>query len=154
MKIIWRIILLSATLLSLLYLNGAQPPFVFAHANILETSPQQGSTLSAPPREIVITFDQPVRPVLPLRLIAEGFSEIQQLKTTADQNQVIGQVIAMSPGKWTVQWAAISADGDQINGTYQFEVLPLSYRWRWILLGGALASGLIAVFLRSQQNEL
>ncbi len=123
---------------------------VWAHAELMTTIPEQGAILQQLPTEIVLTFDEPVQPAASIRLIADGFSEIVELPTQSDAEQLIGAVDGLTNGRWTVQWAVISADGDQISGNYQFELqaaTPWTLWARWIVYA-LILGGLIGFMVR------
>ncbi len=124
-----------------------------AHAELLETNPIQGATLQQVPKEIILTFDEPVQPAASIRLIGEGFAEVIELPTRVDSQRLIGTVDQLGKtGRWTVQWAVISADGDQISGNYQFELQaspPWSLWARWIVYS-MIFVGLIGFVLRKK----
>lgn len=99
----------------------------FAHANLLQASPQINSVLAGSPDEIRLTFTEPLE---------EQFSRIQ-LRTAdgtvletpsatldpADDKQLVLQPDILPDGLYTVAWRVVSqTDGHLTQGTFPFTV--------------------------------
>lgn len=90
--------------------------------NILEkTSPAAGSTVARLPNTIVLTFDQPgqaggsvVVVTGPAGNVASGPVEL----IDSDVRQAVAP--GSPPGRYTVDWRVVSADGHPVSGAFSF----------------------------------
>jgi copper transport protein len=103
------------------------PASALAHATLLSTSPPSGTRVATAPRQLVLTFDQQVRPV------AGGTDVVNDAGTSVmagtPQNaagNVRQLVIPLQPalprGDYTVRWSIVSTDGHLISGVYAIGV--------------------------------
>src|SRR5581483_5301867 len=108
------------TLLAGLGIAGmlAFPGSAFAHASLQKESPAFRQRLAAPPRQVVLRFDQSVS-VLP------GSIEVLTLKgrNLAGPAHAITRGLAaplrqLPDGPYTVRWKAVSNDGHVVSGVY------------------------------------
>ena len=100
----------------------AFPASAFAHASLQKESPAFRQRLAAPPRQVVLRFDQSVS-VLP------GSIEVLTLKgrNLAGRAHAITRGLAaplrqLPDGPYTVRWKAVSNDGHVVSGVYTFGV--------------------------------
>lgn len=100
----------------------------YAHPQLQSTEPAAG-VATASPKEIRITFSEPVIPRFSGielkdqsgKLITTGKSE------TAPANRKILVVPIkeqLAPGAYNVEWHAVSDDTHRVNGNYSFSVTP------------------------------
>ncbi|HEY6460286.1 MAG TPA: copper resistance CopC family protein, partial [Polyangiaceae bacterium] len=143
----------------------AAPADAFAHATLLQTSPQNGAVLDTAPRRVTITFDDSIR-------VAGGNAAVANTTNTsvlAGAASAHGRtlVLPLEPnlanGDYSVRWSIVSEDGHHEEGVVAFAVgagspspqsvlgagVPLT--WNDILLRtlfylGLLAGGGAAVF--------
>jgi len=100
----------------------------FAHAHLKTSTPAAGSTLTASPSEIDLTFSEDVNLKFTgikvtgadKRDVATGEAMLMDKDTTL-MVPVTGTV---GPGAYTVAWNALSKDGHKTNGTFTFTVKP------------------------------
>lgn len=112
---------LAAMLLLVATLAGASP--AFAHAQLQDISPADGSTLQVPPDAVRLTFDAP-----PLskgaEVVAIGSHGTTTLNPVAQGNQIVAAWPAeLGPGSYQVNWRAVSGDGHPVQGTTAFRII-------------------------------
>jgi methionine-rich copper-binding protein CopC len=103
------------------------PAIALAHAELVETAPEAGSTITEAPLEITATFDED--------LVVES-SDIS-LRNAAGERIARGRVdpteprvLRVSPppdladGEYEVRWVAASADGHIERGSFTFRLVP------------------------------
>ena len=100
---------------------AALPAQALAHATLLSSSPAAGSVVAHAPRQIVLTFDQPVEPVSGGTAVVDagGQSVLAGAPHTAPGNQrqlVIPLQPGLGDGDYTVRWRIVSTDGHLISG--------------------------------------
>jgi copper transport protein len=98
----------------------------FAHAQLLGTSPTNGSTLRSPPAQVVLTFGEAVQ--APPTAIELYNANGQRVTTGPPQHPAnrSDQVSASLPptlkGTYIVSWRVISADTHPVQGAFTFSV--------------------------------
>lgn len=96
-----------------------------AHASLVSARPAPGAELFSFPKEISLTFDQPIGEESSLTVFDSNFGGVEGIRVNhhaADPETLTAALPALAPGHYTVQWAVRSADGDQIGGSYAFTV--------------------------------
>ena len=99
---------------------------VSAHTGLRETTPDNGAVVKVAPTEINLSFSGDVK-LIRLELMGVG----HEMPTSFEPN-VTAQASftfatpGMHPGKFTVNWAAIGADGHTLTDSFEFEVDPTS----------------------------
>lgn len=114
----WRLIALCLLSLVLLLINrGAH-----AHASLLSSAPANGANLTAAPDHVLLTFNEPVTPLV-LRLIQPDglITPLEPSKAVSDSVQVVLPPV-VQPGSYGLSWRVISADGHPVGGTLAFAV--------------------------------
>lgn len=111
-----------AALLALL----ALPAPALAHAHLERTSPASGSTLTAVPHQLVLTFSEsPVLAMSALRLLGPDSALVSLGAVTHDSGvrtltaSITGPLAA---GRYTVEWQTAGDDGHVQRGSYQFVI--------------------------------
>ena len=112
--------------LAALLIAQAAPGSAMAHALLKAAIPAPGSTISAAPAEVAITFSEGVEP---------GFSKIvvQDAKgqsvtdgplhhAGSADNQLAAPLKKLGAGAYTVIWHAVSVDTHKTHGTFTFTV--------------------------------
>lgn len=107
-------------LLGLLTLLTATP--AAAHDRLVASSPAEGSTLSAVPATVELTYSAPILPT----------GAVVQVRDPAGTDRAVGSptvagtavTVAVDPaapsGAYTVVWRVVSSDGHPIEGTVAF----------------------------------
>ena len=99
------------------------PGVALAHSELRSTSPRDGARLAVAPTRIELAFNEDVQ-VTALRLFDAAGAEILLPRRRAREPRR-GDAVelpALAAGGYRVRWAAISADGHPISGTFRFEV--------------------------------
>ncbi|HEX9108349.1 MAG TPA: copper resistance protein CopC, partial [Longimicrobiales bacterium] len=115
----------STVLAGALCLAGAG--VVFAHAILRHSEPSAGSRLSAPPRELRLTFSEP--PELAITTIelldANGAAVALGKIVKGDARTIVAPIAGtLPPGDYTIAWRTAAADGHATHGRFGFTVLP------------------------------
>jgi methionine-rich copper-binding protein CopC len=97
-----------------------------AHTGLRETTPENGAIIKSAPTEINLTFSADVK-LIKLKLMGVGHEMPTSFEpNTNAQASYTFATPGMHPGKFTVIWAAIGADGHTLTDSFQFEVDPTS----------------------------
>ena len=93
-----------------------------AHATLIRSEPADGAVLDEAPQRLVLTFNEPVSPLV-LRLIAaDGTATPLDRVTLADQTVTVDLPPALGDGSYVASWRVVSADGHPIGGSVVFSV--------------------------------
>jgi copper transport protein len=100
------------------------------HATLLRSVPRANSVLKTPPETVRLVFSEAVVPelsqiALVLRDAQKVVIDSVRLPVANDPHDVhtlIGRVGALKPGRHTVMWRVLSADGHPISGNFAFVV--------------------------------
>jgi copper transport protein len=102
-------------------LPGAAAP-AFAHAALMQAEPADGAVLATPPARLLLTFNEPVVPLV-LRLVgSDGTSVPLAGGVDAGSAVAVGLPATVAPGSYRVRWRVISADGHPAGGSVLFSV--------------------------------
>jgi len=94
----------------------AWPASAQAHATLLSTTPGAGTVVATAPKQLVLTFDQQIRPVAGGTTVVDdaGRSAMAGAAVNAPSN-VKQLVIPLKPGlpagDYTIKWEIVSTDG-------------------------------------------
>jgi len=112
--------LLAAAVVALAF-----PGAAFAHASIIGTSPATQSRLAAPPRAVVLRFDQTVT-ITPraIEVFSATGAKLSGPATTDRDGRVVSVPLAgLRRGEaYTVRWRATSSDGHTGSGVFTFGI--------------------------------
>lgn len=101
-------------------------PFRFAHAILVKSQPEKESAISDVPEEILLTFDAGVgQEFLALAVIDEAGKRVDNHDAHldfTDHSHLRASVSKLSPGRYTVRYRVLSADGHVVSGKYFFHV--------------------------------
>jgi copper transport protein len=92
-----------------------------AHATLVSSDPSDGAVLAAAPSRLVLTFNEPVSPLV-LRLIDDKGQATQLPYRLEDKAVVIDRPGAIGAGSHALSWRVISADGHPVGGSVLFSV--------------------------------
>jgi hypothetical protein len=115
-----RLATIAATALLLILVAPAS-----AHEELVESDPAAGSTLDAPPTEVVLTFSGELTAESGFVVVDDGGAEVGAGELdldVAERNILRGDVAIAGDGTYTVDWTAVSADGHAEEGTFAFGV--------------------------------
>ncbi len=104
------------------------PHLVLAHAIVVKTSPPQGGTAAGNIGKVDVWYDAGIRDSLAaLAVVSAGGERVDKRDAAidhADPAHVSVSVNPLTPGKYTVRYRALSADGHLVSGAWDFEVAP------------------------------
>ncbi len=131
-----------------------------AHAELLLAEPPPGAQLAASPRLLRLTFGEALSSASGLTLRDNDFQPVTGLtpRVAPDElNRLFSPLPPLSPGVYTVEYAAVSVDGHVVNGSYEFAVLdsaesPPSSLLPWFIAGGSLALAGLGWFWRRSRR--
>jgi len=92
-----------------------------AHAVLVGSTPPDRALLDAPPREVRLLFNEPVR-VLAARVLAPGGRDLAAASRAEDQSLLIALGEALPQGTHLVSYRIVSADSHPVSGSITFSV--------------------------------
>jgi len=93
-----------------------------AHATLVRSEPADGAVLARAPARLVLTFNEPVAPLV-LRLIAaDGTATPLEGSTLSDQTVTVDLPPGLADGGYVASWRVVSGDGHPIGGSVVFTV--------------------------------
>ena len=100
------------------------PVLVQAHTALKESTPGDGVTLSTIPSNLDLVFNADVR-LIKLELMGIGHEMATNFEPSSEVASIYKiQTPGMHPGEFTVNWAAIGADGHTVTNSFSFVVDP------------------------------
>lgn len=111
-------------LLALLLISLSQTTEAYSHSSMIEQFPKGNATISDMPLEVKLTFDE--------ELLDLGSGNFVTVKDPSGKEITTGPTALLSsrisrkltastlPGKYSVSYRVVSADGHVVEGTYQF----------------------------------
>lgn len=111
--------IVAMVLIACLFAQSAQ-----AHAHLEKSTPVDGSTLSAPPATVEMTFSEAARlTAFWIQRDQEPRKAIKDLPTAANGTLRVSLPVLTS-GTYMVTWRAVAADGHVTSGVLHFTVAP------------------------------
>lgn len=111
-------------LLAVAALALAFPASAFAHASLRYESPSFRQELTAPPRQVVLAFDQSVS-LIPRAIVVldwRGDDHVARIRSVPARRELIATLPHLPRGPYTIRWEALSNDGHVVSGVYTFGV--------------------------------
>lgn len=101
----------------------------YAHPELQSADPAIGTVMTAPPKQIRITFNETVIPQFSgLEMKDKTGKIIATGKATTDPANkkvlVVPMMEQLLPGEYKVEWHAVSDDTHRVKGSYSFSVAP------------------------------
>jgi methionine-rich copper-binding protein CopC len=113
-------------LVALLALLASTP--AFAHAMLEAAIPRVGSTLPAPPPEVVLTYSEGVEPAFSHIDVqdASGASVTDSAvhAPAGNSKQIAVKLKKLPPGIYQVAWRVTAADTHKSHGNFHFTIAP------------------------------
>ena len=104
----------------------SQKPVMLAHAILVKASPERESTISDAPDEVSLLFHDSVgQEFLALAVIDPTGKRVDNHDAKldfTDHSHLRASVSKLSPGRYTVRYRVLSADGHVVSGKYFFDV--------------------------------
>lgn len=96
-----------------------------AHARLESSSPTDGATLTAVPPEIMLRFNEPIKDELNEVSVSSGSTDVTDGAMQVEGSSAFQPVkYSMEPGKYTVSYKVVSADGHPVSGSFSFTYDP------------------------------
>jgi|SRR5579862_914926 len=106
-----------------IFLMPLDPPAAQAHAFLDHASPLVGSTVSAPPHELSLSFTQNLEPAFStVEVTGPDGARVDQGKPQISGNSMRVELKAAGPGTYHVHWHALSVDTHTTQGSFTFHV--------------------------------
>lgn len=99
----------------------------FAHAHLVRATPAVGGTVSMPPSEVTLRFNEKLEAAFSAIVVRDqSGKQVDAGRTTVDKgDRTLMRVLLqqpIAPGVYTVEWKAMSADTHKIDGNFTFKV--------------------------------
>lgn len=106
----------------------SRPEIILAHAIVVRTSPEQGGFGAQDIGKVEVWYDAGIRDAFAALAVVSASGERVDKRDaaidSADPSHVSVSVNHLTPGKYTVRYRALSADGHLVSGAWEFEVRP------------------------------
>jgi len=106
----------------------AVPAAAFAHAALLATSPSASRIVNVPPKEVRLTYSEPVEPRFAIVSVtdpaANQVTDGPPERSPTNPDQLVVPLKKLEQGWYLVYWRVISADGHPVRGAFTFAVGP------------------------------
>jgi methionine-rich copper-binding protein CopC len=105
------------------FLALAAAAAAYAHAHLERAVPPDGSVLHAAPAQLVLTLSEPAR--LTVLWIEPAGGERHKVAALPAQlaREIAVALPPLAPGKYVIEWRALSADGHVVPGQIHFTLL-------------------------------
>jgi methionine-rich copper-binding protein CopC len=103
---------------------GAGP--AAAHSLLIESRPAANAKLAAPPRELLLRFNNRIEKKLSrVHLVGGNGARLEvPVAVTGQANTLTGPLPALTPGVWRLEWQVLSTDGHVVTGAFSFRLEP------------------------------
>jgi hypothetical protein len=93
-----------------------------AHAKLQSSSPPDNGQLTQAPKTLTLNFSEAAQLAM-LKLVSDGKEIVIPIdKTAAAAQSCTLPLPVLAPGKYTVQWTALAADGHISKGSFAFSI--------------------------------
>lgn len=110
--------LLAGLVAAALLLAYAAP--AAAHANLLRVTPGDGDTVDTAPTTVTLTFDERMRAPAVVVVTAADGRRVNTGRAVVLDNTTTTRVRVSEPGRYTVAYRVVSADGHPVTGQTTF----------------------------------
>jgi copper transport protein len=100
----------------------ALPASAFAHASLDHKSPNFRERLAAPPKTVVLQFDQTISLLPNAIVVLDARGQNVAGQTRMRTRTLVAPLPRLPRGPYTVRWRAMSNDGHVVSGVYTFGV--------------------------------
>lgn len=109
------------TMLGALALLALQTGLALAHASLVSSDPPDGALLPSAPSRLVLTFNEPVSPIL-LSLVDDQGHATHLSYRLEGNAVVVDQPGPVGKGSHALSWRVISEDGHPVGGSVLFSI--------------------------------
>ena len=110
---------------ALILATGTIPSRAWAHAFPSGEEPKVGSTVTTPPAQVVIKFDNPIEQLFAKLQVTDdsGHDVTSGNPVRSDDKLSIAVPLKpLPPGDYHVKWSVVAADGHRTEGSYMFTI--------------------------------
>jgi methionine-rich copper-binding protein CopC len=103
------------------------PTLALGHTELASSDPADGSTVTEPPDEVVLTFEGEVDETAGFTVTDPSGAEVGSGSLDleiADRNVVRGEVDVAATGEYVVAWSVVGDDGHDVTGEVTFTYDP------------------------------
>src|SRR5262249_59157516 len=106
----------------------AMPASAAAHAVLVKTVPEASVTLSAPPKQVALTYSEAVEPRFAIVSVTDAAGHQEAAgpprRSPTNPDTLLVPLKGTHEGWYLVFWRAISVDGHPVRGAFTFAVGP------------------------------
>ena len=96
-----------------------------AHAFLDHANPGAGATLRAAPKTLMLVFSDDVEPESSgVAVVDASGRSVAAGRTMVSGNCIMAPLPPLAPGKYRVEWHAMSDDDHRTQGAYEFVIKP------------------------------
>ena len=96
-----------------------------AHTHLKDSVPAEGSTVAVSPPNIVLKFSEPTRlTALAVKKSDGSEQKLAPLPTSPAPEVTVRAPEQLAPGKYSLVWRAVAADGHIMSGELHFTISP------------------------------
>jgi copper transport protein len=104
------------------------PAAAWAHASLLRTIPSASQTVNTSPKELRLTYTEPVEPRFAIVSVTNADADQQTAgpprRAAGNVDTIVVPLKKLDEGWYLVWWRVISADGHPVRGAFTFAVGP------------------------------
>jgi methionine-rich copper-binding protein CopC len=116
----------SALSVLLIATAAAASGSALAHATLKQASPSAGTALDAPPKEVVLVFNEKLEGSFSsIKVLDPAGKDVATAKASVDPSDATKLRLGVPPlasGTYTVRWSTVGPDGHPRKGDYTFTV--------------------------------
>ena len=106
----------------------ALPAAAWAHAVLLETTPQPSVVVNQPPAVVLLNYSEAVEPRFAIVSVTDAAGRQQTAgaprRSATDPTTLVVPLRRVPPGWYLVYWRVVSVDGHPVRGAFTFAVGP------------------------------
>jgi copper transport protein len=106
----------------------ALPAAAWAHAALLQTTPEASRTVNVPPKQVLMRYSEPVEPRFAIVSVTNAAGDKETAgaprRSPANADTLLVPLKRLSEGWYLVYWRVISVDGHPVRGAFTFAVGP------------------------------
>jgi copper resistance protein C len=96
----------------------------YAHASLMNASPSAGSTVSAAPHEVTLTFTDTLEAAFSNLAVTDASgAEVSQGRAQVNGNTMHIGLKPLNVGVYKVNWRAVSTDTHKTEGSFTFQII-------------------------------